>query len=153
MPNVTLDIKPGHESFILAYNLTEASLKYEHAMMIWGNAGDDVDKELKADAELLRRIAKDIARQTKPAVILQTIRQEPESLTGIEDYVTYSTEPRREKMDSRMEGFIRHVLTSIGGAGVIWGVVDEQTVVSVVGAAMTLFGFIWSMQAKAKVKP
>lgn len=45
-------------------------------------------------------------------------------------------------------GLVRHGLTAVGGAAVMLGWMDEGTVTQIVGAAMTLIGFAWSMYTK-----
>ena len=47
-------------------------------------------------------------------------------------------------------GFIRHGLTLVGGVLVTNGVIDEQTLLEVVGAAVTLISFGWSFASKKK---
>lgn len=49
-------------------------------------------------------------------------------------------------------GFIRHILTMVGGILVAKGWLDEGTWASVVGALMTLIGVFWSYQNKAAVE-
>jgi archaeosine-15-forming tRNA-guanine transglycosylase len=51
-------------------------------------------------------------------------------------------------MDERTAGMVRHVLTSVGGLVVMMGYADEATVLTMVGAVMTLIGFVWSWMAK-----
>ena len=50
-------------------------------------------------------------------------------------------------------GWLRHVLTALGGAFVLKGWTDEGTMTGVVGAVMTLVGFAWSWYAKVNVTP
>lgn len=45
-------------------------------------------------------------------------------------------------------GIIRHVLTFVGGIVVSNGYVDEQTMLTVVGAVATIVGAVWSWVAK-----
>lgn len=45
-------------------------------------------------------------------------------------------------------GFIRHLLTGVGGLLVSYGLMDESTVVSVVGGVMTVIGFAASWWVK-----
>lgn len=45
-------------------------------------------------------------------------------------------------------GLVRHVLTFVGGIVVSKGYVDEQTMITVVGAVATVVGAIWSFMAK-----
>ena len=51
-----------------------------------------------------------------------------------------------------LEGFVRHLLTMIGGILVAKGWVDDATAASLVGAALTIAGFLWSMLNKKKVE-
>lgn len=45
-------------------------------------------------------------------------------------------------------GIVRHVLTFGGGYLVAKGIVDEATMLNVVGAAVTIIGAIWSIAVK-----
>ena len=47
-------------------------------------------------------------------------------------------------------GFIRHGLTLVGGVLVTNGVIDEATLLEVVGATITLISFGWSFADKRK---
>lgn len=47
-------------------------------------------------------------------------------------------------------GIVRHLLTVFGGILVSKGYTDETTVTSVVGAVMTIVGFVWSIWNKKK---
>ena len=49
-------------------------------------------------------------------------------------------------------GIARHVLTTLGGVVVTRGFVDESTMISIVGALVTLAGAAWSVYAK-RTKP
>lgn len=51
-------------------------------------------------------------------------------------------------MDNTLSGLIRHGLTFIGGLLVSKGIIDEQTLPEVIGAIMTLGGFVWSFISK-----
>lgn len=42
-------------------------------------------------------------------------------------------------------GIIRHALTFVGGIVVMKGLIDEATVMEIVGSVMTLTGTIWSI--------
>jgi len=53
-------------------------------------------------------------------------------------------------MNSKTQGFLRHLLTALGGIAVTYGWLDEQTVTQVVGAGVGLLGFIWSWIAPEK---
>jgi hypothetical protein len=55
---------------------------------------------------------------------------------------------RRTNMTEHTAGMVRHVLTSVGGLLVMLGYTDEMTMATVVGAIMTLVGFVWSWRAK-----
>jgi hypothetical protein len=83
--------------------------------------------------------------------ILPSRRTGPEALTAIGEYSALVEEgfsKRRCTMDDKLQGLVRHVLTAIGGAAVIMGYMDDATVATVVGAAMTLLGFSWSWMSK-----
>lgn len=41
-------------------------------------------------------------------------------------------------------GFIRHILTFLGGLAVTKGLLDEGLVVELVGGVMTIVGVVWS---------
>jgi hypothetical protein len=56
---------------------------------------------------------------------------------------------RKQTMSDKTAGMVRHVLTSIGGLMVMAGYTDEMTMATVVGAIMTLAGFVWSYMAKS----
>ena len=51
-------------------------------------------------------------------------------------------------MTEHTAGMVRHVLTSLGGLMVMLGYTDEMTMATVVGAIMTLVGFVWSWKSK-----
>ena len=48
----------------------------------------------------------------------------------------------------QLMGLVRHLLTSIGGAGVLFGYIDETMVAQIVSAVMVVVGFFWSFAAK-----
>lgn len=50
----------------------------------------------------------------------------------------------------KVSGLIRHILTFGGGYLVAKGWVDEKTMLEVVGAAITIFGAVWSWYAPEK---
>lgn len=50
----------------------------------------------------------------------------------------------------KLFGFVRHMLTALGGWAAGSGYVDEQTVVMMVGVVMSGLGFIWSWVAPEK---
>jgi hypothetical protein len=56
-------------------------------------------------------------------------------------------------MNDKVAGLIRHGLTFIGGYLVTDGIIDESTLTEVVGAIITLVGFIWSWKAKKDETP
>jgi hypothetical protein len=41
-------------------------------------------------------------------------------------------------------GFVRHVLTLVGGGLVSYGLADESVIPELVGAVITIVGFVWS---------
>lgn len=45
-------------------------------------------------------------------------------------------------------GIVRHGLTFIGGILIMKGLVDESTVVEIIGGVITLTGTIWSVIVK-----
>jgi|LGOV01.1.fsa_nt_gb hypothetical protein len=47
-------------------------------------------------------------------------------------------------MTPKMQGQLRHFLTSMGGVAVAKGVIDAETMIAVVGAVMAALGFGWS---------
>ena len=51
-------------------------------------------------------------------------------------------------MNDKISGLLRHILTFGGGYLVADGVIDEATLQEVVGAVITLTGFIWSYLSK-----
>lgn len=52
----------------------------------------------------------------------------------------------------KLFGIIRHVLTFAGGVLVAKGLATESLSEELIGAAMTLFGGIWSIIEKNKIK-
>ena len=48
----------------------------------------------------------------------------------------------------QVAGLLRHLLTFGGGWMVANGWVDEQTMLEVVGAVLTIVGVVWSFMAK-----
>jgi len=50
----------------------------------------------------------------------------------------------------RILGIIRHVLTFGGGMAVSSGMLDAETLQTVVGASITLIGALWSVMAPEK---
>lgn len=51
-------------------------------------------------------------------------------------------------MKEQVLGVMRHVLTFAGGFLVTKGLVDEASLIEVVGAVSTLIGTVWSVVAK-----
>lgn len=51
-------------------------------------------------------------------------------------------------MSDKVAGLIRHVLTFLGGYLVTKGIIDEGTLQEVIGAIITLSGFVWSFISK-----
>jgi len=49
-------------------------------------------------------------------------------------------------------GFVRHMLTMVGGLLIAKGWLDESTMPEVLGAVMTLVGFVWSYMQKVDAK-
>lgn len=47
-------------------------------------------------------------------------------------------------------GMVRHVLTLAGGWWIAKGAIDENTMTQLIGAAMTIIGFVWSYTDKKK---
>lgn len=47
-------------------------------------------------------------------------------------------------MSEKVYNFIRSVLVFVGGIFITKGVIDEQTLTEVIGAIMTLIGFLWT---------
>jgi len=53
-------------------------------------------------------------------------------------------------MNNTLSGLIRHGLTFVGGVLVSKGYIDEAVLQEVIGAIMTLGGFVWSYLDKKK---
>ena len=51
-------------------------------------------------------------------------------------------------MSEKLSGLVRHVLTFLGGFLITKGVIDEATLQEVIGAIITISGFIWSFTSK-----
>ena len=51
-------------------------------------------------------------------------------------------------MNNTLAGLIRHGLTFLGGLLVTKGYIDAEMVQEIVGAVMTLGGFVWSVLDK-----
>ena len=51
-------------------------------------------------------------------------------------------------MNNTLSGLIRHGLTFLGGLLVAKGYIDAEAVQEIVGAVMTLGGFVWSVLDK-----
>lgn len=48
----------------------------------------------------------------------------------------------------QLMGIVRHTLTFVGGLLIAKGVIDDATLVELIGGATTLAGAIWSIVAK-----
>jgi homoserine kinase len=74
-------------------------------------------------------------------------------LTGSELMGALATEGAiklmERKMDDKLMGVIRHVLTAVGAMFVYAGYTDDATWVTVSGSLATLIGFAWSWMAKS----
>jgi len=53
-------------------------------------------------------------------------------------------------MSDKISGLLRHILTFVGGYLVTSGIIDEAMLMEVVGAIITLVGFVWSWKSKKK---
>jgi hypothetical protein len=51
-------------------------------------------------------------------------------------------------MSDKISGLLRHILTFVGGYLVTAGIIDEAMLMEVVGAIITLVGFVWSWKSK-----
>ena len=51
-------------------------------------------------------------------------------------------------MNDKIKGLLRHALTFVGGYLVADGLIDEVVLEEVVGAIITLTGFVWSFISK-----
>jgi len=51
-------------------------------------------------------------------------------------------------MTEKFEGLFRHILTFFGGYFITKGWLDEQTLTELIGAIITLTGFVWSWKTK-----
>ena len=51
-------------------------------------------------------------------------------------------------MNEKIQGLFRHILTFGAGILVTKGIIDEDIVLDLVGAVMTLTGFVWSFLSK-----
>ena len=60
--------------------------------------------------------------------------------------------PKDDKKDGDLNGFIRHLLTTLGGALVTKGYLGEAQLELTAGAVATLIGVIWSAIAKRRKK-
>jgi hypothetical protein len=54
-----------------------------------------------------------------------------------------------KKMDEKMMGVVRHILTAVGALFVYAGYTDDATWVMVSGSMATMIGFAWSWMSKA----
>jgi len=55
-------------------------------------------------------------------------------------------------MDEKIKGILRHILTFAGGYLVTAGIIDDAMLMEVVGALITLTGFVWSFISKKEVE-
>lgn len=55
-------------------------------------------------------------------------------------------------MNDKIAGLLRHILTFVGGYLVTAGIIDEQMLTEVVGAIITLVGFVWSWTSKKETE-
>jgi hypothetical protein len=55
---------------------------------------------------------------------------------------------KENKMDEKLMGVIRHVLTAVGAMLVYAGYTDDATWVTTMGAIMTMVPFMWSWMSK-----
>ena len=53
-------------------------------------------------------------------------------------------------MNDKIQGLLRHILTFVGGYLVTSGIIDEAILSEVVGAIITITGFVWSWLGKDK---
>jgi hypothetical protein len=53
-------------------------------------------------------------------------------------------------MSDKISGLLRHILTFVGGYLVTSGIIDEAILSEVVGAIITIIGFVWSWVGKDK---
>jgi hypothetical protein len=53
-------------------------------------------------------------------------------------------------MNEKIESLVRHALTFAGGFLVTSGVIDESILLEVVGAIITIAGFVWGFISKNK---
>ena len=51
---------------------------------------------------------------------------------------------------NQIVGIVRHALTFIGGIIVTKGLIDESTLLEIVGSISTLIGAVWSIIEKTK---
>lgn len=54
--------------------------------------------------------------------------------------------------NDKITGLLRHILTFVGGYLVTSGIIDEQMLTEVVGAIITLVGFVWSWTSKKETE-
>jgi hypothetical protein len=73
-------------------------------------------------------------------------------LTGSELLGALATEGAtnlmEKKMDDKMMGVVRHILTALGAVAVYLGWTDDATWMTVSGSIATMVGFLWSWMAK-----
>jgi hypothetical protein len=56
---------------------------------------------------------------------------------------------KERKMDEKMMGVVRHILTAVGALFVYAGYTDDATWSMVAGSMATMIGFAWSWMSKA----
>jgi hypothetical protein len=55
---------------------------------------------------------------------------------------------KENKMDDKIKGVVRHVLTAVGAVAVYMGFIDDATWMQVSGAVMTMLGFFFYWLSK-----
>ena len=50
----------------------------------------------------------------------------------------------------QIQGLVRHLLTFVGGIVIMKGLATEAVVQELIGAALTIFGTVWSIASKQK---
>jgi hypothetical protein len=56
-------------------------------------------------------------------------------------------------MNAKIFGIVRHILTFGGGIVVAKGYIDEQTMLQIVAAIVSLAGVVWSVNSPEKTTP
>lgn len=83
--------------------------------------------------------------------VLTFERDYPERLTGMSDYYGVGAIEERTKMDDKMMGMVRHVLTAVGAVMVYMGWTDDGTWTTAMGGILTMVPFVWSWVSKPAV--